>query len=136
MPIKNRSWKVIEIIRERFFIRNRWSTRIRVFDLSHRDRLIRYNKFAFLKILAVTCVRLTSCESQLRVNLEIGRPFISSIVSWGNIKKKNEKVLEKNVSKSDKNDRVIAPVEFRKISYFAAWWYPVARERHLSRNNK
>ena len=28
---------------------------------------------------------------------------------------KNEKVLEKNVSKSDKNDRVIAPVEFRKI---------------------
>ena len=40
---------------------------------------------------------------------------------------------KKKALKSDKNvlNRVIGPVEFRKISYSVTWWHPVAREHDL-----
>ena len=40
---------------------------------------------------------------------------------------------KKNVPKSNKNvlNRVIGPVEFRKISYSVTWWHPAAREHDL-----
>ena len=40
---------------------------------------------------------------------------------------------KKSISKTDKNvlNRVIRPVEFRKMSYFGTWWRPVAWEHNF-----
>ena len=52
----------------------------------------------------------------------------------GKLRKKTEKMSEKNVLKWGKNVyvRIIGPVEFRKTGYFATWWRLVAREHDFT----